>query len=87
MNQEQTQQLNMIDTAMAVLTMPISKAHWASTSILNSTVTGLITNMGILNNVFSMRMLDNMDYVAQTKAFMVYVLQVFDTDFTLVATT
>src|ERR1700752_3070479 len=56
MNKEQTQQVNMIDASAAFLNMPVNKAIWIGNPTFSAAVGNVLTNMGVLNSMDSVRM-------------------------------
>lgn len=56
MNKEQTQIVNMIDSSMALLNMPVNKAIWIGNPTFSATVTSILTNMGNVNLTDSTRL-------------------------------
>ncbi len=56
MNKKQTQKVNMIDSSVALLNIPVNKAIWIGNATFNAAVNNVLTNMGVLNNADSTRM-------------------------------
>jgi len=56
MNKEQTQQVNMIDASVAFLNMTVNKVIWTGNATFSAAVGNVLTNMGVLNSMDSVRM-------------------------------
>ena len=56
MNKQQTQKVNMIDSTVAVLNIPVNKALWTTNTAFAAAVTSISTNMATLNSSDSTRM-------------------------------